>query len=79
MSSAFRVRLERALRRLESRGVGPEATREASVIVSITAGVALAAGGAAQEPRLWLVVPALALGRFGLSVLGAHLEARRRS
>ena len=78
MRRAFRLRFERVLRRLEARNVAPEATTEASVIVSIAAGVVLGAGGAAHEPRLWLLVPSLALGRFGLSVVGAHLEGRRR-
>lgn len=75
-------RLERCIARaadsLAERDVAPEAVTQAAVLVSVAAGAALAAGGAVAEPRLWLLVPSLGLGRFVLSIVGSHLEARRR-
>ncbi|HEX2196764.1 MAG TPA: hypothetical protein VHJ76_07540 [Actinomycetota bacterium] len=54
---------------LEARGVAPESATIAELVVSVAAGVALAAGGAMQEPRLWLLVPSLGAVRFALDSL----------
>jgi len=60
---------------LAARGVEPEATSIAALVVSVAAGVALAAGGAAREPRLWLLVPSLGVVRFVLCAIGARLDS----
>ena len=79
----MRARLEACIAKvaeaLAVRGVAPESTAIAGLVVSIAAGVALAAGGAAREPRLWLLVPSLATTRFVLCAIGSSLAQRRRA
>ncbi|HEX2056998.1 MAG TPA: hypothetical protein VHI71_01390 [Actinomycetota bacterium] len=64
---------------LAARGFAPESTTIAALVVSVAAGIVLAAGGAAREPRLWLLVPSLGLVRFALHVIGSSLASRRRA
>ena len=64
---------------LAARGVAPESTTIAALVVSVAAGAALAAGGAAQEPRRWLLVPSLGAVRFALHAIGTSLASRRRA
>lgn len=71
--------LARAADYLRARGVAPESITLAALLVSVTAGVALAAGGALREPRLWLLVPSLGLARLALHVLEARLVDFRAS
>jgi hypothetical protein len=72
--------MDRAGRRLAdllaARGVAPESLTLAGLVVSVAAGLALAAGGATREPRLWLLVPALGVVRLALHALGTLLEER---
>jgi hypothetical protein len=42
--------------------------------VSVIAGIVLAAGGAAGEPRVWFLVPSLGAARLALYVIGSSLE-----
>lgn len=58
---------------LARRRVAPESVTLAALLTSVAAGLALAAGGAAREPRLWLLVPSLGLARFALYALEARL------
>jgi hypothetical protein len=61
-------------RALVSRGVSRDSVTLAAAIVSATAGIVLAAGGAVREPRLWLLVPLLGLSRLVLDALSDELE-----
>ena len=65
--------VRRVARGLAARGVAPESVTLAAVVVSIVAGAALAAGGAAGEPRLWFLVPSLGVVRLTLFALEARL------
>jgi hypothetical protein len=70
-------RFERTLELLAAflarRHVAAESVSLAALVTSVAAGLALAAGGAAREPRLWLLVPSLGLSRFALNALEARL------
>ncbi|HEX2294093.1 MAG TPA: hypothetical protein VHN37_02165 [Actinomycetota bacterium] len=74
--SRMRVLLERASAALADRDVAPESLTVAAVAVSVVAGCALAVGGAAREPRLWLLVPLLGVARLALYAVGVSLRAR---
>lgn len=65
--------LARAAAFLSARGVAPASVTLAALVVSMTAGIVLAAGGAAREPRLWLFVPSLGLARLALFALETRL------
>lgn len=56
--------------------MSPESLALAAVFVSAAAGASLAAGGAAGDLRLWLLVPPLGAFRF---VLHALLDCRSQS
>lgn len=73
---AIRRRLTSMADALAARGVAPESITLAALLVSIAAGVALGAGGAAREPRVWLLVPLLGLARLALFTVATTLEAR---
>ena len=70
-------RVDSALGRLAAfltrRRVAAESVSFAAFDTSATAGLVLAAGGAAREPRLWLLVPSLGLARLALNALEARL------
>ena len=74
---SLRDAVRRMARLLAARGVAPESVTLAAVVVSIAAGAALAAGGAAGEPRLWFLVPSLGLARLTLFALEARLVDSR--
>lgn len=78
----MRRRVDRALtrltRHLAARRVAPESVTLAAAAVSVTAGIVLAAGGAAGKPGLWLFVPSLGLVRLALYALEVRLAARTR-
>lgn len=76
MPRSIRDRLARVAEWLAARGIAPESVTLAALVVSVTAGVVLAGGGAAREPRLWLLVPSLGLVRLALFVIGTTLESR---
>lgn len=69
----FRDLVGRVARFLDRRGVAPESVALAAVVVSVATGVALATGGAAREPRVWFLVPALGLVRLVLFALESRL------
>lgn len=69
----FERRLARVADFLAARRVARESVRLAALVVSVAAGLALAAGGAAREPRLWLLVPSLGVVRLALFVVEARL------
>lgn len=69
----------RVARRLARRGVAPESVTFAALVVSVAAGIALAVGGAAREPRLWLLVPSLGAARLALYALEVRLVDCRPS
>lgn len=79
----MRRRMERGLARatglLASRGVAPESVTLVALVVSLFAGIALAAGGVVREPRLWLLVPSLGLVRLVLYAVEARLVDFRPS
>jgi hypothetical protein len=58
---------------LAARGVARASATLAASIVSAMAGLVLAAGGAAGEPRLWLLVPSLGLARLALFAVETRL------
>lgn len=58
---------------LAARGVAPESIALAAAFVSLAAGAVLAVGGAAGEPRLWLLVPSLGLVRLALFAVESRL------
>ena len=68
------------LRRVEdifvARGVSPDRISLAAVVASVLCGLALALGGALGEPRLWLLVPPLALARLALNALDGSVARR---
>src|SRR5687768_8367999 len=63
--------------RLAERRVDPGSLRVAAAAVSVAAGFALAAGGAAGEPRAWLLVPPLGLVRLVLFAVESRLVDSR--
>lgn len=69
-----RHRLRPLREALASRGVERESLTLAAAIVSVIAGLILAAGGAVREPRLWLLVPLLGVSRLVLDALADDLE-----
>lgn len=72
----FLRRLRRVEDALVERGVSPDSLTVASVGVSVAAGAALAAGGAMEEPLLWLLVPPLGLVRLALNALDGAVARR---
>ena len=72
-------RLARIADYLAARRVAPESVALGALLVSITAGIVLAVGGALREPRLWLLVPSLALVRLALFAVEARLVDSRPS
>ena len=64
---------------LAARRVAPESVTLAALVTSVTAGVALAAGGVLNEPRLWLLVPSLGLARLVLYAVETRLVDCRAS
>lgn len=54
---------------LRAHGVASQSITFAAGVVSIVAGVLLAAGGATGDLRLWLLVPPLGLFRLALDAL----------
>lgn len=74
MTARMRTWLRPVVGALVSRGVSRESLAVAAGIVSVAAGFAVAAGGAAREPRLWLLVPLLGLARLFLDALTEDLE-----
>jgi hypothetical protein len=64
---------------LARRGVVPESVTLAASVVSATAGLVLAGGGAVGDPRWWLLVPALGLARLVLFFVEARLVDCRAS
>jgi hypothetical protein len=67
-------RLACIARFLAARKVAPESVTLAAALVSLVAGLVLAAGGATREPRLWLLVPSLGVARLALYAIGSTLE-----
>lgn len=71
--------LTHVTRVLASGRVAPESVTLAALVVSACAGIALAVGGAAREPWLWLLVPSLGLARLVLYAVEARLVDFRPS
>ena len=71
--------LDRLARVLAARRVAPESVTLAALLVSVAAGIALAAGGAVREPRLWFLVPSLGVARLALYALETRLVDCRAS
>jgi len=70
----------RRLRRVEdifvARGISADSISVAAVAVSLLCGLALALGGALEEPRLWLLVPPLGFVRLALNALDGSVARR---
>ena len=64
---------------LVERGTSPDSLTIAAVVVSATAGAAIAAGAIASRPVLWLLVPPLGLVRLALNALDGAVARRSGS
>lgn len=73
---AFIRRLRRVEDALVARGVSADALTLAAVVVSLAAGGAIAAGGLADRPAIWLAVPPLVLVRLALNALDGSVARR---
>ena len=72
----FVPRLRRVEDALVARRVSPDALTAAAVAASLAAGAAIAVGGLANHPMLWLAVPPLVLVRLALNALDGSIARR---
>jgi CDP-diacylglycerol--glycerol-3-phosphate 3-phosphatidyltransferase len=74
----FVRRLGRVEDALVAYRVSPDTLTGVAVLVSVAAGVAIAAGGLLGEPLIWLAVPPLVLARLALNALDGSVARRTR-
>jgi phosphatidylglycerophosphate synthase len=72
----FVRRLRRVEDALVARRVSPDSLTIAAVAVSLAAGAAIAVGGVADRPMVWLAVPPLVLVRLALNALDGSIARR---